>query len=156
MGTIPTSTAPAARQWLYDQCTAELPTDPNNPNASLLVCFDEPGPYEADDIVAIGEVVRSFEPGAFVGGGGAKWLKERYSVMVTIDVYRGGDYANVVYARAQALADGVVNVVRSDLSLGGNVLVAKPVLDSGKGEWDPQHLGRHWTSTVEISVFAQI
>lgn len=153
---IPSSTAPDVRQWIFDQCTQYMTPDPGNPDANLMVCFDDPGPYQPDDIVAIGEVVRAFEPGSFVGGGGAKWLKERYTITVTIDVYRGTDDANAVYRRAQLLADTVVAIVRNDLSLGGNVITGKPLADSGKGEWDPDHKGRHWLSTVEISCYAQI
>lgn len=156
MTTIPTSTAPAVRQWLYNQLTATLAQDADSPTSGLLICFDDPGPYRADDIVAIGKVSRSFEKGNFVGNGGAGWLRERYTITVTIDVYRGGDDPNGVYTRAQALADGVVNVVRADLTAGKNVLSATPKSDDGEGEWDPGNKGRHWTSTVEISCFAQI
>jgi hypothetical protein len=153
---IPRSTAPAARKWLFDQLTATLTPDPDNPAASLLVCYDDPGPNQPDDIVSVNNVARTFEAGAFVGSGGAGWLKERYTITVSIDVFRGGDDAQATYARAQVLADGVVDVVRSDLSLGGAVLTATPVSDSAEGEWDADHLGRHVTSTIEISCFAQI
>lgn len=153
---IPSSTAPASRLWLFNQLTAVLTPDPLSPTSSLLVCYDDPGPNQPDDIVSIGGVTRTFEPGSFVGGGGAGWLKERYTITVAIDVFRGGDDAQSTYARAQVLADGVVAVVRSDLTLGNNVITATPVSDSSEGEWDQDHLGRHVTSTIEISCLAQI
>lgn len=153
---IPNSTAPAARSWIYNQCVATLTPDPLSPSSSLLVCYDDPGPNQPDDIVAIGAVARTFESGSFVGNGGAGWLKERYTITVTIDVFRGGDDAQATYARAQVLADGVVAAVRSDLTLGGAVLTATPLADNSEGEWDPEHLGRHVTSTIEISCFAYI
>jgi hypothetical protein len=82
--TIPNSTAPAVRQWLFDQCTAGLAPDPDNVRASLLVCFDQPGPNEPDDIVAIGRVHRQLSVGAMIGGGGAGWLDEStYSGVTT-------------------------------------------------------------------------
>jgi len=154
--TIPTSTAPAARQWLYDQLSATLTPDPLSPASQLLVCFDEPGPNQPDDIVSVGDVNRAFEPGSLVGGGGPGWLRERYTITITVDVFRGGDDAQGCYRRAQLLADGVVNAVRSDLTLGGAVITATPMSDAATGEWDQDHLGRHVTSTIEISCLAQI
>jgi hypothetical protein len=156
MTPIPSSTAPAARQWIYDQCSALLTPDPLSPSSSLLVCFDEPGPNQPDDIVSVGAVSRAFEPGSFVAGGGAGWLKERYTITVSIDVFRGGDDAQATYTRAQVLADGVIAAVRSDLTLGGAVITATPLVDSSQGEWDQEHLGRHVTSTIEISCLAYI
>lgn len=154
--TIPSSTAPAVRQYLFDQLTAALTPDPNNLTADLLVCIDGPGPNQPDDIVSIGAVVRTFEPGSFVGNGGAGWLRERYTITIEIDVFRGGDDANTTYARAQALADGVVAVVRQDVSLNNLILTATPVSDTGSAEWDDEHLGRHAVSEVVISCYAQI
>jgi hypothetical protein len=153
---IPSSTVPAVRRWLFNQLTSALTPDPNNARASLLVCVDGPGPNEPDDIVSIGSVNRTFEKGSFVGSGGAGWLRERYTITIEIDCYRGGDDPLAVAERAQVLADGVVAVVRSDLTLGGNVLISTPLSDDGSGEWDENHLGRHWTQTVTVSCFAQI
>jgi hypothetical protein len=153
---IPSSTAPAARRWLYAQLNSALTPDPLSPQSSLLVCYDEPGPNQPDDIVSIGPVARTFEPGSFVGNGEAGWLKERYTITVTIDVFRGGDDAQATYERSQALADGVVAAVRADLTLGGAVLTATPLADNAEGEWDQEHLGRHVTSTIEISCLAYI
>jgi hypothetical protein len=154
--TVPSSTAPAVRRWLFNQLTAVLAPDPNNARASLLVCVDGPGPEQPDDIVSISGTARTFEKGSFVGNGGAGWLRERYTITVEIDVFRGGDDPLTVAERGQALADGVIAVVRSDLTLGGNVLISSPQSDDGAGEWDENHLGRHWTQTVTVSCFAQI
>jgi hypothetical protein len=154
--TIPSSTAPAVRQWLYDQCTAGLAPDPVNTRASLLVCFDQPGPNEPDDIVAIGRVRRQLEVAGMIGGGGAGWLDENYTVEIVIDVFRAADIGQVAYQRAMDLANGVIAIVRSDLTLGGHVIKSKPVSDTEEVEWDTDHGGKRATVTVEIECVTRI
>jgi len=154
--TIPSSTAPAVRQWLYDQCVAQLAPDPANARASLLVVFDQPGPNEPDDIVAIGRVRRQLKVAAMIGGGGAGWLDESYTVEIVIDVFRSADSGQVAYVRATALADSVVALVRSDLTLGGNVIKSAPRSDDAEVEWDSEHGGKHACITVEIECVTRI
>jgi hypothetical protein len=154
--TIPNSTAPAVRQWLFDQCTKLLAPDPLNAHASLLVCFDAPGPNEPDDIVAVGKVRRTLAPGAMVGGGGAGWLDETYTVEIVIDVFRASDSGQVAYSRAMDLANSVIAIVRSDLSLGGNVVRAQPKGDDAEVNWDPEHGGKLATVIVEIECVTRI
>lgn len=154
--TIPSSTAPAVRQWLYDQCAAGLAPDPNNVRASLLVCFDAPGPNEPDDIVAIGQVRRRLKPGAMIGGGGAGFLDETYTVEIVIDVFRAADSGQTAYQRAMDLANAVVAIVRTDLTMGGNVIKSVPTGDSAEVEWDSEHGGKRACVTVEIECVTRI
>jgi hypothetical protein len=153
---IPSSTAPAVRQWLYDQCTAQLPLDQLDKSASLLVCFDQPGPNEPDDIVAIGRVRRQLKVAAMIGGGGAGWLDEHYSVDVVIDVFRGSDSGQVAYQRAMDLANAVIALVRADITLGGHVVRSAPRGDDAEVEWDSEHGGKHACVTVEIECVTRI
>lgn len=153
---IPSSSAPAVRQWLFDQMTAALTPDPNSPTSMLLVCFDEPGPNQPDDIVYVGKVTRHISVNSLVGGGGAGWLEERYSVDVDIDVYRGGDDPQTVYKRCSDLADAVVAIGRTDPSMGGNVLVGKPVTSDHDVTWDDAHTGRRGTATVVFECYQRI
>lgn len=153
---IPASTAPAVRQWLYDQCTALLPLDQTDTHASLLVCFDQPGPNDPEDIVAIGGVRRQLKVAAMIGGGGAGWLDEHYTVSVVIDVFRGGDSGQVAYLRAMDLANAVISIVRTDLTLGGHVIKAVPTGDDAEVEWDSEHGGKHACVTVEIECVTRI
>lgn len=154
--TIPSSTAPAARRFLFDQLTAQLVPDPLSPTSSLLVCYDQPGPNDPDDIVAVGKVTRQINPNSLVGSGGPGWLEERYTVAVVIDVYRGGDDAPACFDRASLLVDQVCAVVRSDPSLGGAVLTARPLSSDIEGEWDAENLGRHAVATVDIECYQRI
>jgi hypothetical protein len=153
---IPISTMPAVRQYLFDQITATLTADPINTRASLVVCFDDPGTNEPEDIVVVGKIERQIAVNSMVGSGGAGYLEERYTVEITIEAYRGSDDAQAVFSRAALLADGVVSVVRSDLSLGGLVLVAKPTMSSHSVAWNDQHTGRIAEVILHIECFQRI
>ncbi|MEY9944889.1 hypothetical protein [Kitasatospora sp. GAS1066B] len=143
MTTIPTSSIPAARTWLYAQLLATLTPDPLSTTSQLLVCLDEPGPFQPDDIVSVGEVHQTYSPESGVGSGGPGWLREDYQLHITVDVFRGGDDPAGVFARARLLADQVVAVVRADPSLGGAVDRARPASASHTAGWDDEHRGRH-------------
>jgi hypothetical protein len=154
--TIPASSAPTVRQWMFDNFTAQLTPDPISTTSSLLVCFDEPGPGQPDDIVSVGKTHNNIGVLALVGGGGAGWLDERYIVEITVDVYRGGDDAQAAYVRCSALCDALVAVVRTDPSLGGRVLQARPHSIAIDVEEEQAHLGRRATGLVEIECFNRI
>jgi hypothetical protein len=153
--TIPSSTAPAVRAYLFAQLTAQLQPDPNT-TSSLLVCYDEPGPNQPDDIVSVGKVHRTVGINSLVGGGGAGWLDERYTVEIEIDVYRGNDDPQYVYQRSSDLADAAIAIVRADPSLGGLVLTARPQTSSHEVTWDDAHMGRHATVTISVECFQRI
>lgn len=153
---IPGSSSPAVRKYLFDQLTANLTPDPNVTTARLLVCYDQPGPDQPDDIVSVGKVQRQIGVSSLVGGGGAGWLDERYTVEIEIDVYRGSDDAQYVYQRASDLADAAISVIRTDPSLGGLVITARPHTSNHEVTWDDQHMGRHGTVTIEVECFQRI
>lgn len=161
LAAIPPTTSTLARQYLFDNLTSVLPADTEN-GASLVVCFDGPT-YRSDDIVSVGDVAIDYEFSGFVGSGGAGWLRERYALTVQIDVFRGGDDAQMTYARASYLSDLVCALVRYDVTLGteGNVrpqpqiVTATPKASRIESEWDEDNRGRHSFATVEISVLAQ-
>jgi hypothetical protein len=154
--TIPASTAPAVRRYLFAQLTAQLTPDPLSPRSSLIVCYDEPGTNDPDDIVCVGKVNRNISLGSFVGSGGAGWLDETYSVEIQVDVFRGGDDAQAAYERAALLSDQVIAIVRADPSLGNNVNLSRPTLHETEVSWDATHMGRHATSTIEIECVQRI
>ena len=156
MPTIPGSTAVAARQYLYDTLTATLTPDPLSKTSQLLVCFDEPGEYQPDDIVTVGRVERTINPNSLVGGGGAGWLEETYTVEIDIEVYRGGDDPQGTYTRASALTDQIVAAVRADPSMGGAVLVCKPIASNLDVAWDEAHKGRLASGTVTFQCYQRI
>jgi hypothetical protein len=148
--TIPASTIPAAKLYLFTQITA-LVND-----TSVLVCYDPPGPRQPDDILMVGAVDRQVVPYQMVGSGQAGWLDESYSIEVVVSVYRGGDDARTAFERACVLADQVVYVVRNDPSLGGAVVVAHPEQSRYEAAWEEEHKGRLVTVTIPIFCRARI
>lgn len=154
--TIPGTTAPAVRAYLRTQLDAQLQPDPDNKTASLLVCFDTPGPNQPDDIVAVGRIARQIAVNSLVGGGGAGWLQETYTVTVSVDVFRAGDDDQTAYLRCASLVDDICAAVRNDPSLGGLVLTARPLNDATSVEWDEQHMGMHATCDLDIQCFQRI
>jgi hypothetical protein len=156
--TIPTSSAPSVRQYFYDMLTAQLTPDPFSKTSSLLVCFDDPGAGQPDDIVAVGKTTSQVGVMALVGGGGAGWLDERYTLEIVVDVFRGGDdpTSQAAYIQASALCDSIIAVLRGDPSLGGRVLVAKPHSVAVDVEEDPAHMGRRATGLIEIECLNRI
>jgi hypothetical protein len=154
--TIPTMTPPKARQYLYNQCSAQLTADPTDPTAGILVCYDQPGPGQPDDIVSIGKTHNKMDPMNLVGGGGAGWLSERYTVTITVDVFRGGDDPQYVYNRCSAICDAICAIVRNDPSLGGLVLISHPASCEIDPEEDTAHMGRRATAELEIECFNRI
>ncbi|MEV6046038.1 hypothetical protein [Streptomyces xanthochromogenes] len=154
--TIPSSSAPAARRYLYEQFNAQLTPDPLNPRVSMLVCYDDPGPNEPGDIVSVNRVARTINPNSLVGSGGAGWLEEAYTVTVTVDLFRGDDDAAAIFERGALLVDQVCAIVRADPTLGGIVLTARPVSSEIEGEWDSENQGRHLLATLEIHCYQRI
>lgn len=154
--TIPASTAGAARSYLFQSLTAQLAPDMLNKSASLLVCYDDPGPHQPDDIVSVGKVERHISVSSLVGGGGAGWLSESYTIEINIEVYRGGDDPQAVYDRAASLCDAVVAIVRADPSLGGLVLQARPISSSHSVTWVEESMGRLASTTLEIECSQRI
>lgn len=156
MTTIPGSTAPAARRWLYEQLLT-LPADPDDQQSSMLVCYDEPGTNQPGDIISVGGIAREITISAMVGSGGAGWLEERYTIALVIDVYRGGpDAAQVSFDRGAALLDQVVALVRADPTLGGAVLVGRPTQSQTEGFVVDDHMGRQSVVNVGIECYARI
>ncbi|MET7982524.1 hypothetical protein [Streptomyces sp. NPDC005281] len=145
IGDIPASSIPAARMWIFNGLTAQLAD-----SKGVLVCLDGPGTYQPDEIINIGDVHQQYSPENTVGSGGAYWLREDYTITVTVDVYRGGDDPVGTFARARALADLVVAVVRSDPSLGGAVDRGKPGSATHTNGWTEDHKGRQ--AVIEIGI----
>lgn len=144
---IPTSSIPAARAYLLSQIQSTLTQDPSDPTAELLITLDGDGTHEGADEVNIGDVHQTYQPYSSVGSGGANWLEESYSIEITISVVRSGDdgttaLAHTVFNRARYLADQIVNIVRSDPSLGGAVQRARPGTVSHQSTWTSNGMGR--------------
>lgn len=151
--TAPTSTAPAVKAAIVAGVQAALTAVSDT---ATLVCYDEPGPAQPDDIVSIGRVDREVTALSLVGSGGTGWLDEQYTIEVIVSSYRGGDDPQTVFERAASLADTVIEFVRSDPSIGGRVVVARPSHWTYEGTWEPEHKGRIATAVGHIYVTTRI
>lgn len=150
---IPTSTVPAVKAALFTLFQAQLTPG----SSSLGVFYDEPGPNQPDDIVSVGACKsRQVSGMAMVGSGGAGWLHELYTIEVTVACFRGGDDARAVLERAYSLCGQVETAVRADPSIGGLVLVARPVGSHDDPQWETQHKGRTIAIIIDIEIEAQI
>ena len=149
---IPDSSVPAAKLYLFDQLTAAFQGVPG-----VGVYLDEPptDPPPEDDVVMVGDIEQTWEPWELVGSGGEGWLFEKYSIDVTVSVYRGGDEPRDVLNQAAALVKQVAAVVRVDPSLGGNVLQAYPASANYKSGWsDEGASGRVTEVEMKIAIEA--
>jgi hypothetical protein len=161
----PSSTVPAVKAYLFNALKVRTELATLIAQGEALVSYDDPGPFQPQDIVAVTNVTRSVKPLQMVGGGGAGWLDESYTVDVVVDVFRGGDDPQTVFERACLLVDVVVDVVRQDPSLGGLVIQANPEASDYVSEWATQdqedteqvlYLGRATRVLVPIKVYARI
>lgn len=149
---IPDSSIPAAKQYLFDQLLALFPQE-----SGIGVYMDEPptDPPPQDDVVMVGDIEQAWEPWELVGSGGEGWLFEKYSIDVTVSVYRGGDVPREVLTQAASLVKQVCQVVRVDPSLGGNVLQAYPASANYKSGWsDEGASGRITEVEMKIAIEA--
>lgn len=155
---IPVSTVPAVKAYLKTQLQARAEL------AGVLVSYDDPGPGVTNDMVILGDTNRTVSRLALVGGGGDGALDESYTLTVTATAYRGGDEPQLVFERACALADVVVDVVRLDPSLGSRVVECWPSAIEHQSAWDTEdlddgnvaHLGRVATVVIGLATYAQI
>lgn len=149
----PVSTVPAVKAWLYTQlqtaCTAATGVD-------LLVRYGDPGPFDPEDVVSLGDVARrATEPFAITGSLGTGSIHEEYDVNVDVDVMRGGtDAGQEATERAWTLVSQIENAMRADPTAGGHVYLSYPSTSDDRGEWDDQHSFYRVTVTVSLTAKA--
>lgn len=152
--TIPGSITKAAKAWIYSALTTALTPVTGE---SLLVCYDEPGPNQPDEIVSVGVVDRSLTRVGMVGSLGGGAFEDAVTIHVTVSVYRGGDEAQLVFERACDLIDAVIDVIRADPTLGGIALRAWPKsFVVAEAVWEESHNGRISETDIPIECTAII
>lgn len=152
--TIPGSITKGAKLWIFNALTAALTPSPSD---SLLVSYDEPGPNQPDDIVAVSAVDRVLTRAGMVGSLGAGAFQDTVTVHVVVSVFRGGDNAQMVFERACDLIDAVIAVIRTDPTLGGIALSAVPrSFAVGEAAWEDENKGRVSETDIPIECIALI
>ena len=145
----PVSTIPAVKAYLVALITTAVN------DTTVLICYDDPGTNQPDDIIAVRDVEQTLAPYELVGGGGAGWLYETYKVEIVVDVYRGGDFPQLVFERACALVAIVENAIRADPSLAGRVVTARPAGTHYASSWEDDGKGRTCAAAMTIDVEAR-
>lgn len=144
--TAPASTIPEVKAYLVELITTAV----NDP--TVLVCYDDPGPNQPDDIIAVRDVEQTLAPFELVGGGGPGWLYETYKVEIVVDVYRGGDFPRLVFERACALVAIIENAIRADPSLASRVVTARPAGTHYASSWEDDGKGRTCAANMQIEI----
>lgn len=158
------STVPAARSWLTSQLLArsEVLT------AGAVVFNGSPTKDNQPNVVVVGKVVRKVNALAFMGNLSTRGtLQEDYMIEVIVSCRDGGDPTDntgssraAVYATATTLTDAVIDIVRTDPTMGGNVLRSAPldIEDADMGvNWTPQpNIAMVAEQTIQIAVTAVI
>jgi hypothetical protein len=150
--TITVSTIPAVKAYLVagvkDNTT--VAADP-----SIGVFYDGPASGEQpNDIISIGRAEQEYDVAGMVGSGGTGWLGELYHVEVTVTVFDGGNDPQTATERCCALMGCVIDVVRTDPSLGALVIVARPETAGYETLWSEDGGGRFAVGTLRIRVRA--
>jgi len=162
--TYPTSSAPAAKAWLYGQMQSTL-TATSDATFGVRYASDVDNPNSPDDMVWLGSVVnRVVSRLAFVGNMGQDALQEEYDLQVVVSCYRAGeegatvttDQAPIAEARAWALAGAIETIARTDPTFGGAVITARPGESNCDVDWDESGNGRVADLTLSIHCFMTI
>lgn len=131
MTTVPVTPTPQVLTWLVNQIAAQV--DPG-----VLVVLGPQGTYTAESMILVAcdptgkaGVRRRLQSFLLVGGGGPDYLEEIIEIDVTISCWTGDTDPTDISNTAWALLGVVESVVRTDLTLGGNVNQSLPASTQG-------------------------
>ena len=152
MTTYPTSTAPAAKSWLFGQMQSTL-TAATGFTFQLGYATNEGTLDNPDDMVWLGKVAnRQVKPFAMVGDQGAFSTAEAYDLEVTVSCYRAGEgYQPGIDAetRAWVLVGVIETIQRTDPTMGGVLWTSRPNASDADVDWDDSGNGR--VCTIPLS-----
>lgn len=155
--TIPVSTAPAVRTYLFNAVTTAVAARAYADPGVQVSLGELSDPEDYSDIIVIGKtVIRTPNVHRMVGSGGPHWLREDYTVSIHITCadMHSPDFV-AVDARGYELLALVETVVRADPGLGGLVIVAKPGPSHAESEYDSNHSGAICLIESAINIHAE-
>lgn len=150
--TIPVSTAPAAINALFSQIQIQVNTDPDA--SAILVIIGEEGTDAPNDLIVVAtDVNRVVTHEAFLGGLQLGSLEEKYTIDILCSSWTGDPDPVTNMDRAWTLVGYVETAVRTDPTLGANVLIARPAgSKGGQSFWSTDPVGRQCDIIVSIFV----
>lgn len=154
--TIPISTAPAAKKWLFGQLTTAVT---NSGAGTLEVLYDNvtTSNVAPDEAVVIGDISnRVLEVLAMVGGEGPSAFTETYDINVLISIYRQGSRPEETDERAWAVLAQVETVTRTDPTFGGLLVTSKPRSSSSANKPGENGAGYVCEIPLTISCLAEL
>ena len=83
-------------------------------------------------------------------------MREDFTLMVNVGVFRGGDNVADTEARVWSLINAVETAVASNRSLNATVIDAWPESSQVSSEWDPESVGRRAIATVGVHCYSFI
>jgi hypothetical protein len=152
MSTIPVSTVPAAVAALTSQIQTQVNTDPAA--STILVIAGQEGSDAPDDLIIVARnIQRRVTERTFIGDLSAQSLEETYTIDVLCSSWSGDPDPVANMNRAWVLAGYVETAVRTDPSLGGIVLIARPAgTTDGYSRVSETPVGRLTEITVAVFV----
>jgi len=150
--TIPVSTVPAAKAWLFGQLTTNLTAATD---ATLGVTYGPSGVNNPDDMVWLGDTQRQAVPWTMTGGLTVpQSMQETYDLTVNVNCYRSD--AETVEARAWVLVAGIEDTVRTDPTFGGLLIKSYPNAAQAAVAWDEEFKGLLCSVAMTISCLASL
>lgn len=152
MSTIPVSTVPAAIAALTSQIQTQVNTDPAA--TTILVIAGQEGADAPNDLIIVAtNVRRSVAERTFIGDLSLDSLEETYTIEVLCSSWSGDPDPVPNMNRAWVLAGYVETAVRTDPTLGSEVLIARPSGSTGgQSQVSETPVGRLTEITVGVYV----
>lgn len=140
-----------------DAMVTAATTAVNDP--TVLVCYGHPGIQQPDDIVSVGRVTSTQEPGPMSNTNRSR--TNTLTVDLTISIFRrgGADQEQVAGDRAYSLLSAVEEYVRvTDTTVGGTVMWCFLTSHTSDGATDPTLLtqGRCIEITATFTAYTRI
>lgn len=165
--TVPVSTVPTVKAWLLGRLTSQIT---QAPGASMAVVYGDPGTNQPDDLIQINTGNRELLPGSLVGSLDQGSLREKYTIDVTVRVYRGGAQSfQTAEERLWAIVAVIERVFRTDMwaliagdaavrsaTLGGAVWSLSIEPHDLTEEWAPSGLGPSVSLVYPVTIYSDL
>lgn len=149
---IPVSVVPSAIAALTAQIQTQVNTDTSA--SAILVIVGEEGTDAPDDLIVVAtNVNRTVRHENYMGSLQAQSLEEAFTIDVLCSSWTGDPDPVANMNRALTLVGYVETAARTDPTLGGNVLIARPSgSKGGQSFWSSDPVGRQ--CDIIVSIFA--
>jgi hypothetical protein len=135
MTTYPTSTAPAAKLWLFQQMQSTLTPASGWSLEVTYATMVDTNNSPADQVWMGGITGRAVANFAMVGNLGQYSLAEQYDIEINVSCFRPVDRDEDAETQAWDLCGQIETIARTDPTLGGNVMTSRPNTSTAAVDW---------------------